>query len=157
MSASEIEDFLKGLEFFSGLDAQAISFLADCATWTRVEAGTIVFQHGEAAQRFFVIRRGRIIVEIPAIEGPSIRVQSLGPGEVLGWSWLLPPYEWSFQARAEEDAELLELDGERVRKRCEAEPSFGYDIIKRFSTLMSTRLEAARRKMMDDWCPPGFA
>ena len=96
-------------------------------------------------------------VEVPAIEGPSLEIQSLGPDEVLGWSWLIPPYSWSFQARACETTDILEFDGKAVRDRCEQDPGFGYAVLKRFSSLMSDRLEAARRKMMDEWNPPGFA
>lgn len=157
MSDSEIESFLARQDFFSGLDADSVAFLAECATRRQVEAGDTLFRHGEDARRFFLLCSGRISVEIPAIEGPRLEVQSLGAGEVLGWSWLIPPYKWSFQARALEASEVIELDGERVRARCEQEPSFGYEMMKRFSALMSERLEAARQRMMDEWNPPGFA
>ncbi len=96
-------------------------------------------------------------IEIAAIEGPPLELQRLEPGAVLGWSWLIPPYRWSFQARAEEPGKALEFDGEAVLERCESNPAFGYQVLKRFSSLMSQRLEYARRKMMDEWDPPGFA
>jgi CRP/FNR family cyclic AMP-dependent transcriptional regulator len=75
----------------------------------------------------------------------------------LGWSWLISPYQWSFQARAEEDSELLQFDGTAILARCEQEPKFGYELLKKFAGMMSMRLEAARRKMMDEWNPAGFA
>lgn len=157
MSDSEIESVLARQDFFAGLNPESLAFLAGCATRRRIETGETLFRHGEDARRFFLLGSGRISVEVPAIEGPRLEVQSLGAGEVLGWSWLIPHYKWSFQARALEDTDLVEFDGERVRLRCEEDPSFGYEMLKRFSALMSERLEAARRRMMEEWNPPGFA
>lgn len=157
MSTSDIGDLLAEQDFFSGLDPESIAFLASCASRTRVERGDTLFRHGEDARRFFLLCSGRVSVEVPAIEGPRLEVQSLGPGQVAGWSWLIPPYKWSFQARALEEAEVIEFDGERVRARCEQDPAFGYAMMKRFSALMSERLEAARVRMMEEWNPPGFA
>lgn len=157
MSNGEIEGFLARQDFFSGLDPESVAFLAACATRRRVEAGDTLFRHGEDARRFFLLCSGRVSVEIPAIEGPRLEVQRLGAGEMLGWSWLIPPYKWSFQARALEASEVIEFDGEQVRARCEQYPAFGYEMMRRFSGLMSERLEAARHRMMDEWNPPGFA
>lgn len=89
--------------------------------------------------------------------GPNLEIQSLGKNQVLGWSWLISPYQWNFQAKAEDDSELLEFNGTAILARCEQEPKFGYEVLKRFAALMSERLEAARLKMMDDWNPDGFA
>lgn len=157
MSTSDIEGLLAEQDFFSGLGPESIAFLASCASHRRVERGDTLFRHGEDARRFFLLTSGRVSVEVPAIEGPRLEVQSLGPGQVAGWSWLIPPYKWSFQARALEEAEVIEFDGERVRARCEQDPAFGYAMMKRFSALMSERLEAARTRMMEEWNPPGFA
>lgn len=150
-------DLLAGEAFFRDLDAEALEFLAGCATERALKQGEVLFRHGQPADRFYLIRSGRITIEVPAIEGPSLEVQSLGSDAVLGWSWLIPPYTWSFQARAKEDTTMLEFDGRAVLERCESNPAFGFELMKRFSALMSERLEAARRKMMDEWNPPGFA
>ena len=80
-----------------------------------------------------------------------------GAGEVLGWSWLIDPYKWDFQARVEEDADLLEFDGAAVLENCEKNHNFGYAILKQFTELMSERLTGARRRMMDTFSPTGFA
>ncbi|HKJ95539.1 MAG TPA: cyclic nucleotide-binding domain-containing protein [Gammaproteobacteria bacterium] len=143
--------------FFDELDAADIDYLAARATRKHLKRGGVLFHHGEPADRFFLLLSGAITIEIPAIEGPSLEVQHLGEGKILGWSWLIAPYRWSFQARADEDTELLEFDGKAVRERCESDPRFGYEILKRFSSLMSDRLEASRTKMMEEWNPPGFA
>ena len=77
--------------------------------------------------------------------------------DVVGWSWLIPPYEWDFHARVDKDCEVVEFDGAALLARCEADPKFGYKLLKAFTTLMSRRLHAARRVMMENWVPAGFA
>jgi CRP-like cAMP-binding protein len=152
-----IEQYLSTHTFFSGLSPEFISFLARCAIEQQIEPGHVLFRQGERARHFYLIRTGCIAVEIPAITGPTLQVQSLGPDQILGWSWLIPPYKWNFQARAEEYAAVLAFEGDAVRDRCEAESNFGYALLKRFAALMAERLEVARQRMMDQWNPPGFA
>lgn len=157
MSNRPIEEYLSKQKFFSGLSPEVIGFLAGCATQREVESGQVLFPLGERANRFYLICTGSICVEIPAISGPSLTVQSLGPDQVLGWSWLIPPYKWNFQARAQVQSKLFEFDGEKVLACCERDSEFGYELLKRFASLMSERLEAARQSMMGQWNPPGFA
>jgi CRP/FNR family cyclic AMP-dependent transcriptional regulator len=157
MPASELERYLSGQGFFAALAPEPIAFLAECARPRRLERNQSLFHHGDHARHFYLIRAGRIAREVPAIQGPTLLLEDLGPGEVIGWSWLIPPYRWSFEARATEPADLLEFDGSCVLARCEADPAFGYEILKRFAELMSHRLMHARQRMMDAWAPPGFA
>jgi CRP-like cAMP-binding protein len=153
----QIEKYLATQEIFSGLNPEFVGFLAGCTSERQIEKGDVLFHRGEHARKFYLVCDGRIVVEIPAITGPTLEIQSLGEGEILGWSWLIPPYKWNFQATAEEETELLEFDGEAVLARCEQEPEFGYELLKRFAALMSARLDAARQKIMDQWNPAGFA
>ncbi|MEZ5581756.1 MAG: Crp/Fnr family transcriptional regulator [Candidatus Competibacteraceae bacterium] len=155
MPTSPIKDYLSAQEFFSGLNPKYIGFLARSAGEQQIEPNQILFRPGEQAHHFYLIRSGSIIMEIPALTGPTLEVQSLGPDRILGWSWLIPPYKWSFQARAEQPSTLLVFDGDAVLARCEKEPRFGYELFKRFASLMSERLEVARKKMMSQWNPPG--
>ncbi len=152
-----IEDYLASHEFFKGLDSSFISFLAGAVTEIHVEEDDVLFSHGKPADKFYLLREGSISIEIPALVGPPLEVQALGEGKILGWSWLIPPYKWNFLARAKEDSTVLEFDGKAILQHCEADPRFGYDLIKRFAALMSERLDAARQKLMDQWNPPGFA
>jgi hypothetical protein len=94
---------------------------------------------------------------MPAIMDPTLENQAVDEGQVLGWSWLISPYKWNFQTKAEEDTELLQFDGVAILARCEQEPKFGYELLKKFAVLMSVGLNAARQKMMDEWNPVGFA
>ncbi|MFW5969158.1 MAG: Crp/Fnr family transcriptional regulator [Halofilum sp. (in: g-proteobacteria)] len=157
MNDESLINVLMAHDFFRDLEPQAIAFLAGNARNTNLASGEILFEHGQPADRFYLIRSGRITVGVPAIEGPSLEVQTLGPGEVLGWSWLIPPYRWNFRGQVIEAAEVIEFDGKVMLERCETDPAFGYPLMKRFAALMSERLEAARRKMMDQWNPAGFA
>ena len=103
------------------------------------------------------MRDGRVAIQVPALMGPAMEVQSLGEGQVLGWSWLIAPYRWHFLARALEDSEILEFDGSAVLAHCEYDPRFGYELLKLFAALMSERLDAARQRLIDQYSPPGFA
>lgn len=157
MTEKSIERIIAEHPFFDGLSKQSATFLASCAKRRPLKEDEVLFSYGGKADRFFVVLDGRVTVEVAAIQGPSLELQNLGAGDLLGWSWLIPPYKWNFQARAEEPAEVLEFDGAAVLHRCEDDPAFGYDLFKRFSGLMSERLAAAREKMMSEWSPAGFA
>ena len=143
--------------FFGGLAPEFRDFLAANAQLRRLKEGAVVFRYGEPARRFYLVVDGHVLVEVAAIEGPTLQLQDLGPGAVLGWSWLIPPHRWSFQARAKTSAETVEFDGEAVLAECEANPKFGYELLKRFSALMSERLHFARQRMIEEWRPEGFA
>jgi CRP/FNR family cyclic AMP-dependent transcriptional regulator len=157
MTQASIADLLSKNAFFAGLAPEFIDFLASHAHSRRLKDGEVLFRHGQRASHFYLVLSGTISVEVAAIEGPALELQNLGSGAILGWSWLIPPYEWSFQARATAPAEILEFDGAAVLSRCESDSKFGYEFLKRFSSLMSERLHFARRKMIEEWNPPGFA
>lgn len=157
MTKEAIQKILAEADFFSDLGPEILSVLAPHGRERTLNRNEVLFGHGDPARHFYLLRDGRIVIEVPAIEGPSLEVQELGAGNVLGWSWLIPPYRWSFQARADEPTHVLEFDGESIRARCDEDPAMGYVLLKRFARLMSVRLDAARQKMMEEWNPPGFA
>jgi len=150
-------DCLAAHAFFSALNEDYIKLLSEFVTERQVTSGTVLFQQGKVADKFYLVRKGQVSVQVPALVGPSLELQVLGENQMLGWSWLIPPYRWNFLARAVEDTELLEFDGRAILAHCEKDPKFGYELLKRFTALMSERLNAARQKMMDQWNPPGFA
>jgi len=157
VSKQSIEEYLSTHSFFSELSEDVRKFLCKCASELQTKKDEILFRQSERADKFYVLRDGCVSVQIPALMGPALEIQTLGKDQVLGWSWLIPPYQWNFQAKAEEDSELLEFDGTAILARCEQDPGFGYELLKRFAALMSERLDAARQKMMDQWNPVGFA
>ena len=157
MKQSQIQEFLAGHVLFSGLDDAYLEFLATHAEETNYEQGQVVARQGDHADCFLVLMKGELAVEIPAITGPKLEVTRLGKGQVFGWSWLIEPYKWHFNARAAKPINALKFDGQAILAHCEEDSGFGYALFRRFSMLMGHRLEAAQRKMMDQWSPPGFA
>lgn len=157
MHHSDLKTILSDNGFFAGIGPDHLAFLVSCAVPRTVDDGEVLFRFGDPAAYFYLLRSGCITLEVAALEGPPLELQSLRDGAVLGWSWLIPPYRWSFQARAEARCEMLEFDGKQVLARCESDPAFGYTMLKRFSGLMSERLAFARQKMIDEWRPAGFA
>jgi CRP/FNR family transcriptional regulator, cyclic AMP receptor protein len=143
--------------FFAGLAPEFLDFLAAHAKTRAFKELEVAFHFGERAQSFFLVTSGHLSIEVAAIEGPALELQNLGPGSVLGWSWLIAPHRWAFQARATTPATLIEFDGDAVLAECEANPKFGYEVLKRFSALMSDRLRHARQRMIEEWRPAGFA
>ena len=157
MSNQSIAEYLSAHDFFSEFSADLLEFLCECSCSYEIKKGQLLFLQGENADRFYVVRNGRISLQMPAIMGPTLEIQAVDEGQVLGWSWLISPYKWNFQTKAEEDTELLQFDGVAILARCEQEPKFGYELLKKFAVLMSVGLNAARQKMMDEWNPVGFA
>jgi CRP/FNR family cyclic AMP-dependent transcriptional regulator len=157
MPEQSVEELLSGNRFFAGLAPEYLEYLAEHATPERLGEGEVLFAYGDTARHFYLITDGTVSVEVAAIEGPALELQVLGPGSVLGWSWLIAPYRWSFQARATVDTAVLKFDGAEILSRCEKDPAFGYELVKRFSALMSERLHFSRQKMMEAWKPAGFA
>lgn len=157
MNSQTIQNYLKSHHFFSGLDETEMKLLSDSAQMVNIAEGDVLFRQGERAEKFYVICDGLIKVQIPAIMGPVLEIQSVGKDQLLGWSWLIPPYRWNFLAAAEKDSELIEFDGAAILQHCENDPKFGYKLLKHFTALMSERLDAARQRMMKEWNPVGFA
>jgi len=140
-----LRDFLTRHPMFQGLAPEHVDILASYASPSRYLPHQRVFQYGTSAEHFYIVRDGRISVEIPAIEGDPLEIQTVGNGSVLGWSWLVPPYRWRFDARALAASSIVVFDGERVRSQCEADPKLGYEMMKRFAGLMAERLGSARQ------------
>lgn len=157
MNKQAIMDYLSTHMFFSELSDDFLAHLCSDARTLAIKKGQVLFQQGERAEKFYIVLNGQISVQIPALMGPTLEIQALNKDQVLGWSWLISPYQWLFQAKAEENSEVLEFDGAHILARCEEDPEFGYELLKRFAALMSERLDSSRQKMMDEWNPSGFA
>jgi len=142
---------------FAGLAPEFVDFLAQHARTRELKELEVLFHYGEPAKSFYLVTSGHLSIEVAALEGPALQLQDLGPGSVVGWSWLIAPNRWAFQARAKTPAKLIEFDGVAVLAECEANPKFGYELLKRFSALMSERLQQARARMIEEWRPIGFA
>jgi CRP/FNR family cyclic AMP-dependent transcriptional regulator len=135
--------------FLAGLEPRYIELLVGCASNVVFKADEFLFREGEEANKFYFIRQGKVVMEtyFPS-KGPIIS-RSRGEGEVLGWSWLVPPYRWHSDARAVELTRAIALDGKCLREKCEEDHDLGYEIMKRFTLIIVERLEATRLQLMD--------
>lgn len=144
-----LERYLAEHSFFKDIEPQYLKLLVGCASNVRFQPGQFLFRCGEEANNFYLIRHGRIAVELFAPNRGAITVQTVSEGEILGWSWLIPPYRWHFDAKATELTRAIALDGKCLRTKCEADHSLGYELLKRFSYILSQRLEATSLQLLD--------
>jgi len=135
--------------FFAGLESYYTGLLVGCAANVRFHPGTYIFKEGEEANEFYLIRSGKVALELFAPQHKPIVVETLEDGDILGWSWLLPPYLWKFHAHATQDTRAISLDGKCLRAKCEQNHDLGYEVLKRFAQIMERRLEATRMQLLD--------
>ena len=135
--------------FFAGLDHGFMTLMVGCASNVRFKAGTYILKEGDPANTFYLIREGRAALEVFAPQHKPIIIATLSVGEILGWSWLLPPFQWKFNARAVEDIRAIALDGKCLRNKCEENHDLGYEVLKRFVQIMEQRLQATRFQLLD--------
>ena len=135
--------------FFKDLAAEHVRLITGCASNVRFEAGRFIFREGAEAQEFYLIRQGHVGLEMFAPERGHITVETLGEGDILGWSWLIPPYTWHFDARALELTRAIALDGKCLRKKCEEDHDLGYELMRRFLGVLTLRLEATRLQLVE--------
>ena len=115
-----IRDLLEKHPFFSALIPEHLEVVAEAARELHFGDGDVIFHQDGKAEHFYLIQSGEATIQIPSIYGPPLKVQTLGPGQLLGWSFLIPPYKWHFEARASSDLDVIEFDGVKLRQRCEA-------------------------------------
>lgn len=135
--------------FFMNLPEDHLTLITGCASNVRFDANNYIFREGEEAQHFFLIRQGRVGIEIIGPDRGPITIQTLSDGDILGWSWLIPPYEWHFDAKAIDLTRALALDAKCLRTKCESDHDLGYELLKRFSSVMEQRLQATIMQLLD--------
>jgi CRP-like cAMP-binding protein len=144
-----LEPILAEHPFFRGLPAEDLQFLMSCAANVRFEVNQMIAREGEEANSFYLIREGKVALEVFVPERGTVIIQTLGAGEVLGWSWLVPPYLWRFDARAVERTRAIALDGKCLRKKFEENPRLGYELLKRVAGVFAERLLTTRLQLLD--------
>lgn len=144
-----LEPILAEHPFFNGLQPEYLQLVTGCASNVRFDAGTYIFREGEEASQFFLIRQGKVALEIFAAQYGPITIETIEAGEVLGWSWLFPPYRWHFSGRVFEPTRAIALDGKCLRSKGEADHDLGYELMKRVTQIMMERLNATRIRLLD--------
>jgi CRP/FNR family cyclic AMP-dependent transcriptional regulator len=135
--------------FFKGLTARQLQLLTDSALVMQFETGQSLFEEGSPANRFFLILEGKVILESELEERGMIPIQTLGPGDELGWSWLFPPYYLHQSARALEPTRTICFYGTRLREQCEQNHELGYQLMKRIAEVLIQRLQATEKRLME--------
>jgi CRP-like cAMP-binding protein len=144
-----LQSLLADHPFFRSMKLDDLDLVAGCASNVRFEAGEYLFREGEPANRFYLIRHGQVALEHYAPGHGTVTILTAKDGEVLGFSWLLPPYRWMSDGRAVELTRAIAFDGECLRGKCEEDPRLGYDLMKRVTEVMVERLKSARVQVLD--------
>lgn len=132
-----------------GLSDEHMKKLASCAWGDRFEEGEYLFRVGEMANRSFLISSGRLALELDGGARGVVRIATLGERDVAGFSWLFPPHRWNWDGRVVEPVEATVLDGEALRLMKTEDHHFGYELLLRFSAVITSRLQATRLQLMD--------
>ena len=135
-------------EFFAGMKPKHLAVLAEGARATRFKVGDMLFREGDPANQFYLIENGKIAVEAHEVADGTMLLQTLGAGEVLGWSWLFPPFVWHFQAKAIEPTTAIVLSGAHLLVASERDHEFGHELMKRVAQVLIHRLQAARKRLI---------
>ena len=134
--------------FFRNMKPEHLKILTENAAEVEFEAGEILFREREPANQFYLIESGSIALEAHEPPDGTKLVQKLGVGDVLGWSWLFPPFVWHFRARALEQTSAIVLNGAHLLITAEADHDFGYELMKRVAQVVIRRLQATRKELI---------
>jgi CRP/FNR family transcriptional regulator, cyclic AMP receptor protein len=147
-SVAKIEAAIRTHPFLEGLSPYHYRMLSDCAMEARFAAGELIFREGDPANQFYLIRTGAVALESYTRDRGAICLQTIEAGDVLGWSWMFPPYLWHFDARALEPTLVVLLEGTPLRAQCESDHDLGYKLMKRLAQVMMNRLQATRWQLL---------
>jgi len=144
-----LESLLAEVPLLDGLEPDELALLAGCAGNVRFAAGEQIFRRGDPADAFYVIRHGSVALETFVPGRGAVMIETIEAGEVLGWSWLFPPYRQHLDARALTVVRATGFDGKCLREKCEADPKLGYDLMSRFAQVLIERLQWTRVRLLD--------
>lgn len=144
-----LERLLSEHPFFQGLDPRYLQLIAECAREVTFKAGEFIFREGDPSSHFWLIRHGKISLEVFAPGRGPIMIETLNDGDIMGWSWAVPPYRKQYDGRALELTRALEFDAMCIRGKCDEEPKLGYELFKRFAQIIGQRLQATRMRLLD--------
>jgi CRP/FNR family transcriptional regulator, cyclic AMP receptor protein len=150
-----LEKLIVGHPFLDGFNPRHFRLLQQCATTKKFRAGQVIFEEGQLAEHFFLIQTGQVRIDAFVPGRGAIPVQTVSAGGALGWSWLFPPYQWHFSAYANQPTELIAFDARFLRQTFEADHEFGYELIKRVSSVLLQRLQETRLLLVDFYGFPG--
>jgi CRP/FNR family transcriptional regulator, cyclic AMP receptor protein len=144
-----IDELLADAPAFEGMSKEHLELIAGCAQNRTFEDGAYLFREGDAANTFYVIRTGMIALETHVPERGALRIETIDDGDLVGWSWLVPPYRVDFDARALGTVHTISFDAACLRDKADEDPVLGYELMRRFIPVIVERLQATRVRMLD--------
>ena len=147
--ARQIYPAIAQLSFFKGLSTYQLRVLADTALRSDFKRDEFIFRQGDPANRFYIILEGKVVLESEVKERNVVTVQTLGPGDNLGWSWLFPPCDFHFSARALEPVKAIFFYGTRLQQQCEENHELGYELMKRVAVTLIQNLHATQQRLLE--------
>ncbi|MGD1157299.1 MAG: cyclic nucleotide-binding domain-containing protein [Terriglobia bacterium] len=135
--------------FFADLPTRHFELVVGCASNVRFQGGEFIFHEGEEAGKFYLIREGKVALSISSERRGPLNILTLGEGDILGWSWLFPPYRWKFSAKTIEPTRAFAMDGHCLRDKAEQDHDLGYELLRRFARIVETRLETMRLQLVN--------
>ncbi len=144
-----IDELLGEVPVFAELAAEHRETIAGCGQNAVFRPDSYLMREGEPADTFYVIREGSVALETFVPQRGAVMLQTLHAGDLLGWSWLFPPYRTAFDARAIETTHALQFDGACLRGKCDSDPALGYDLLKLFAGVIVQRLQNTRIQLLD--------
>ena len=144
-----IETLLRASPVFEGLEPDRLALIAGCASNVHFDQGAVIFREGDQADTFFLVRHGSVALEMFVPARGSAVIETIEAGDVVGWSWLFPPYRWHFDARALTPVRATSFDGACLRGKCDDDPALGYDLMSRFAQVLIERLQWTRLRLLD--------
>ncbi|MDH3660496.1 MAG: cyclic nucleotide-binding domain-containing protein [Alphaproteobacteria bacterium] len=154
MQQQGLGDIIAAHRFFKDLDPSFPELVSGCAKNVRFGVGDYLFHEGDGAAAFYLIRHGRVSLEIKAPGRQSMQFMTVGEGDIVGISWLVPPYCWSYDAKALELVRAIALDATCLRDKCETDNHLGYELMKRFVPELALRLHCTRLQLLDLYGKP---
>ena len=149
MKTIELRDLIKDQPFLKDMNPEYLDLFVGCASKITFKKGHFLLTQDGNADQFYIIDHGKVHIEMFAGDKGPVTIQSLSDGDILGWSWLIPPYKWRFDALAVDSTTVIAFDGKFLREKCEEDHSFGYDMLKRMTSVITYRLLFTRKDLMD--------
>jgi CRP/FNR family transcriptional regulator, cyclic AMP receptor protein len=144
-----IEQLLAEAKAFNGMSSEHLELIAGCAQNATFADGEYLMREGDPADSFYVVRLGRVALEIFVPQRGGMTVETVEGGDLVGWSWLSPPYKVHLDARAVGSVHVVAFDAACLRGKADQDPILGYELMRRFIPVIVERLQATRVQMLD--------
>jgi CRP/FNR family transcriptional regulator, cyclic AMP receptor protein len=143
-----MESLIREHPFFHGMSDEQLKAIEGCAKNVEFVQGQTVCVEGDEANAFYFIKDGSVSIELTMPDHPRSPVQTVGAGDILGWSWVAPPYHWHFNGRALKPTKAIEFDVRCLRAKLEQDHELGYELLRRFTRVIVKRLDATQIRLL---------